>query len=202
MLGWFKALSVGKKVAVIFVSLFAIGTVGNIVSPPTNNSQLPAAGVSSQSQVNSNLHKVQGANSEIKTITETQPVPFQSTTQNDSSMASGTTKITTPGVNGVETITYKVTYVNGAETSREKVSDVITTQPISQVTSVGTYVAPVQLNCPNGTYVNTAGNTVCSPYSAPSAPSGATAQCRDGTYSFSQSRSGTCSHHGGVATWL
>jgi hypothetical protein len=34
------------------------------------------------------------------------------------------------------------------------------------------------------------------------APPGATAQCRDGTYSFSQSRSGTCSHHGGVATWL
>ena len=34
------------------------------------------------------------------------------------------------------------------------------------------------------------------------APAGATARCRDGTYSFSQHRSGTCSHHGGVATWL
>ena len=33
-------------------------------------------------------------------------------------------------------------------------------------------------------------------------PTGATAQCRDGTYSFSKHRSGTCSHHGGVATWL
>ena len=33
-------------------------------------------------------------------------------------------------------------------------------------------------------------------------PAGATAQCTDGTYSFSQTRSGTCSHHGGVATWL
>jgi hypothetical protein len=29
-------------------------------------------------------------------------------------------------------------------------------------------------------------------------PAGATAQCADGTYSFSQHRSGTCSHHGGV----
>src|SRR5438309_7393513 len=36
----------------------------------------------------------------------------------------------------------------------------------------------------------------------PAAPSGATARCRDGTYSFSKHRSGTCSHHGGVATWL
>src|SRR5712691_10637126 len=33
-------------------------------------------------------------------------------------------------------------------------------------------------------------------------PPGATAQCRDGTYSYSQHHSGTCSHHGGVAVWL
>ena len=57
-------------------------------------------------------------------------------------------------------------------------------------------------SCPNGSYVNTDGITVCSPYSAPAAPAGATAQCVDGTYSFSQSHSGTCSHHGGVAEWL
>jgi hypothetical protein len=34
------------------------------------------------------------------------------------------------------------------------------------------------------------------------APAGASAQCRDGTYSFSTHRRGTCSHHGGVARWL
>ena len=33
-------------------------------------------------------------------------------------------------------------------------------------------------------------------------PLGATAQCRDRTYSYSQHHSGTCSHHGGVAAWL
>jgi len=33
-------------------------------------------------------------------------------------------------------------------------------------------------------------------------PPGATALCRDGTYSFSRTHSGTCSHHGGVARWL
>jgi len=32
-------------------------------------------------------------------------------------------------------------------------------------------------------------------------PSGASAQCRDGTYSYSSHRRGTCSHHGGVAVW-
>jgi hypothetical protein len=33
-------------------------------------------------------------------------------------------------------------------------------------------------------------------------PPGATARCADGTFSYSQHHSGTCSHHGGVATWL
>src|SRR6266567_3670174 len=34
-----------------------------------------------------------------------------------------------------------------------------------------------------------------------SIPAGATAQCADGTYSFSLHHSGTCSHHGGVVQW-
>ena len=48
----------------------------------------------------------------------------------------------------------------------------------------------------------TSGSTGRSQLPASSIPAGATAECRDGTYSFSQSRSGTCSHHGGVARWL
>jgi Protein of unknown function (DUF3761) len=56
--------------------------------------------------------------------------------------------------------------------------------------------------CTSGTYVNAAGNTVCKPEESPTQPAGATARCEDGTYSFSESRSGTCSHHGGVAQWL
>jgi len=40
------------------------------------------------------------------------------------------------------------------------------------------------------------------PTRATAAPSGATAECRDGTYSYSQHRQGTCSRHGGVAQWL
>ena len=58
-------------------------------------------------------------------------------------------------------------------------------------------------NCTdNGTYVNTKGQTVKRPETCSSAPQGATAQCRDGTFSFSRNRRGTCSHHGGVAKWL
>ncbi len=52
-------------------------------------------------------------------------------------------------------------------------------------------------------YTNSAGQRVHSPAnSSGGVPSGATAVCRDGTYSFSQHRGGTCSHHGGVGKWL
>lgn len=68
-------------------------------------------------------------------------------------------------------------------------------------------------SCGSGYYRNSAGNCIPSPrrprggqtqgvLSAPTIPAGATACCRDGTYSFSQSRRGTCSGHGGVASWL
>lgn len=55
-----------------------------------------------------------------------------------------------------------------------------------------------------GSYVNKDGNTVHRPAHTRSgkAPAGATAQCGDGSYSFSQNHRGTCSHHGGVAAWL
>jgi uncharacterized protein DUF3761 len=33
------------------------------------------------------------------------------------------------------------------------------------------------------------------------APEGATAKCKDGTYSQSKTHTGACSHHGGVAEW-
>jgi hypothetical protein len=59
-----------------------------------------------------------------------------------------------------------------------------------------------QAECPNGSYTNSAGNSVCKPYESETVPPGATARCEDGTYSESESRSGTCSHHGGVAVWL
>ena len=44
--------------------------------------------------------------------------------------------------------------------------------------------------------------TVCVASASAAPPPGATALCRDGTYSYSTHHSGTCSHHGGVKRWL
>ncbi|GAA4553920.1 DUF3761 domain-containing protein [Amycolatopsis samaneae] len=59
--------------------------------------------------------------------------------------------------------------------------------------------APAAAECGADYYRNSDGVCVHRPGSN---PAGATALCKDGTYSYSQHRSGTCSGHGGVRTWL
>ena len=56
----------------------------------------------------------------------------------------------------------------------------------------------------HGHYINKDGNVVHSPAHTVDGhvPAGASARCRDGSYSFSVHRQGTCSHHGGVVAWL
>lgn len=51
-------------------------------------------------------------------------------------------------------------------------------------------------------YTARSGHRVHRPTQAARAPAGASAQCRDGSWSFSESRRGTSSWHGGVAHWL
>jgi hypothetical protein len=53
-----------------------------------------------------------------------------------------------------------------------------------------------------GYYTNSRGHSVHRPMAASHRPAGATARCSDGSWSFSESHRGTCSHHGGVSSWL
>ncbi|MEO5687403.1 MAG: DUF3761 domain-containing protein [Burkholderiaceae bacterium] len=55
-----------------------------------------------------------------------------------------------------------------------------------------------------GQYRNVDGVAVHSPAHTDNGarPAGASARCRDGSFSFSLHHRGTCSHHGGVAQWL
>jgi len=53
--------------------------------------------------------------------------------------------------------------------------------------------APAPQAAPDGKAAATSGNTD---------PTGATAKCKDGTYSKSKHHKGSCSHHGGVAEFL
>lgn len=51
-------------------------------------------------------------------------------------------------------------------------------------------------------YINSNGDEISMPVNTDEPPEGATAQCRNGDYSFSQHRSGTCSREGGVEVWF
>jgi hypothetical protein len=51
-------------------------------------------------------------------------------------------------------------------------------------------------------YINASGHCVHRPMQSDRPPAGASARCRDGSYSFSEHHRGTCSRHGGVANWL
>jgi uncharacterized integral membrane protein len=197
------ALGVGIALAVLLGSTSAFGvTHPSSMTQGNGTSAVTASPMATHAAAKTTAVSTPTPVVTTKLVTETNPVPFQSTTVESATLAQGTSSITTAGVDGVETKTYTVTYSDGTETGRVLNSDVVTTPPVAQVTTVGTYVAPSVPTCTNGTYVNSAGNTVCSPEVSSSAPSGATAQCVDGTYSFSQSRRGTCSSHGGVAEWL
>jgi hypothetical protein len=76
---------------------------------------------------------------------------------------------------------------------------------LSPVVSTPAAVAdPVPISCAATEYQNVDGVCVPRPEPPPTGgvPAGATARCRDGDYSFSRHRTGTCSGHGGVAEWL
>ncbi len=150
-----------------------------------------------------------------KIETKTVAIPHETQTVDSSSLARGTTKVQTAGVDGSKTVYYEVTYTDGVETSRVYMREEVTVQPVTEVILNGAYVksnsssksssgstssGSSTQSCANGTYVNSAGVRVCRPSSTNTG--GATAICKDGTYSYSQSRRGTCSHHGGVARWL
>jgi hypothetical protein len=80
------------------------------------------------------------------------------------------------------------------------------TSPVARPTAFQPNVTPARRSDVPSTsgrsYINVDGDRIPSPVFSDKQPAGATAQCRDGSYSFSQHRQGTCSHHGGVSRWL
>ena len=80
----------------------------------------------------------------ITGTTETKQVsiPFKTTKVNDSSAYTGTSTVTTQGVDGEETVTYAVLVVNGVKQAPKRVSESVTKQPVDEVLSVGTKALP------------------------------------------------------------
>lgn len=124
---------------------------------------------------------------EIKEEVETEEVPYETEYKDTDSLYEGETQVETAGTAGEKEITYKVTYVEGKEESREKASEKVTVEPVNEVVLRGTAVKQestpsVDVSGGNGTgnsagtFVDMYGNTVsyssmltgtCTAYSVP-----------------------------------
>lgn len=129
-----KALSVGTKVSLGVIA--AIVVVGATHQPHRSTPPAAASAQSTQPPL--------AAVVTTERVTKTVLIPFKKTTVKDGSLAKGQTRVTTKGVQGKKTVTYEVTLKDGAESERQKISEVVTVKPVDEVTAVGTfvYVAP------------------------------------------------------------
>ncbi len=72
------------------------------------------------------------------TVAETEEIAYETSYENDSSMAKGQEQVSTKGENGEKEVTYQVTYVDGVEESREATGETVTKEPVNEVVKVGT----------------------------------------------------------------
>jgi resuscitation-promoting factor RpfB len=123
-----------EKTIGVLVAIFAVISLGGISNAITGGSTVtPTPSTQTSTPLTT-----------YKEVEETEVIPYSKESIEDSSKNPGTTTITTTGVNGEKTKKYKVTLVDGVETTRELIDEEITTPPITEITSIGTYVAPVR----------------------------------------------------------
>jgi uncharacterized protein YabE (DUF348 family) len=80
----------------------------------------------------------------ISGSTETKEVsiPYTTTQVDDPNAYTGTTSVTTQGVDGEETVTYALLTINGKTQAPKEISETVTKQPVNEVVTVGTKALP------------------------------------------------------------
>ena len=136
---WFGSLSRWGKVAVIGGSLVTGSILLGAVSPPPETPEPETPTSSPQSVLPATDTKPV---TEVKTITETKSISFKTEKTTDSNLEKGKTSVIQTGKDGKKEIKYEVTYEDGIEVSRKKISETITVKPINKIIAEGTYVAP------------------------------------------------------------
>ncbi len=130
-IGWVKGLSKAGKVAFAVVGFTAAGAMAAPATNPVNTDPQVKAEQTSKEPVIT-----------TETITETEDIPFSKQTVETSTLPKGVDKLTTAGVNGTRTITYRITKTDGLQTAKDKINTNDTTAPVDEITSLGTYEAP------------------------------------------------------------
>ena len=78
---------------------------------------------------------------EIQEITVEEEVPFKTVEKDDGSMDEGKSKVVTEGQNGLDKVTYAVTYVDGVESSRTEIRRETVTAAVDKVVANGTRIS-------------------------------------------------------------
>jgi uncharacterized protein YabE (DUF348 family) len=79
---------------------------------------------------------------QVNEVSQTTAVPHDKAETPDPNAFVGDRTVTTPGVDGQKVTRYKVTVVDGVETSREVVSSTVTVAPVTEQATVGTQPKP------------------------------------------------------------
>jgi uncharacterized protein YabE (DUF348 family) len=136
----------------------------------------------------------------VQDVTTTTEIPAATVTQDDPALVVGKKRVTTKGVAGVRTVVETVTTVDGVETARVPVSDVVGQAPVDEVVRVGTKPKPVVTAAP---VAAAAGTPVAAGGSADSLNWAALARCESGGNPTIVSSNGL--YHGlyqfSVGTW-
>lgn len=88
----------------------------------------------------------------------------------DDSMYQGESRVITAGVNGVANVTANVSYVDGVESSRDVISSVTVTEPVTRVVAVGTKERPKTMA--SGTFAWPTSGRLTSTFGGRSSPGG------------------------------
>ncbi len=124
----------------------ANSTVGELVAEAgivlgDNDYIEPAANVYAEDGMEINVFRV-----EIKTVTKEEKIAHETKLIKDSNLDKGKTKIETKGEDGKRSATYRITYVNGAETEKREVASTVLKEPVTEVKRTGTKTVVIKNN--------------------------------------------------------
>jgi uncharacterized protein YabE (DUF348 family) len=122
---------------------------------------------------------------QVSDVTEVQSLDYQTVETSDPGALEGERTVTRKGVEGKQTVTWRVTTTDGVETGREQVSAAVTTPAVDQQVTVGTKEKPAETAVVSADGLNWAALAQCESGGRPDAVS-ASGKYR-GMYQFSTS---------------
>lgn len=140
-----------------------------------------------ENQIQRETQEYQKPKIETKEEISNEEITFQIENRDDGNLEKGQTNILQQGKNGVKEIKYRVTYTDGKETAREKLSEEIAANPINRIVLNGTKVQLVETPAPVFTpspdpEVSIPNDSICDPnYSGACVPIASDVDCAGGS---------------------